>query len=555
MAIAAGRTHNMEKHIMINVPVLIAGGGPVGLTLSLELAHHGIASLVAERNPGTTRHPKMDITNGRSMELFRRLGVADRLRAVGVADTSPFTVTWITDFNSGHELQRFHYLSAQDERWRRRTVNDGSLTLEPPLRISQIVVEPVLKQCAEESEHVDVRFNLRLESFEQDADGVTSLLTNTATGEQLTVRSKYLIGCDGGGSTVRTQLGIENEGTPNVARLYMVHFRSTALDVLQRFGVAWHYQNAGGLIIAQDDKQFWTMHVFLPPGTDESKLDPRAMVEQWTGCKFDFDVIVANPWSAHYLLAREYRKGRVFLAGDACHQYCPTGGYGMNTGIAECANLGWKIAAALHGWGGEALLDSYGSERRPVARLSWTTSESHLATRMDMMGIYAEAGDLTGDSPEAQARRQRAGRRIADAGNAENEGWGTEHGYCYHDSPVVSAEGDAPPPFEATVYTPSTRPGSRLPHVFLADGTAIYDQLGPWFTLVVLNGSDTAPLEAAAQAIGVPLKIARIGQPGLQDLYQRGLVLVRPDQHVAWRGDALPADCTALLARVLGRGA
>lgn len=538
---------------MINVPVLIAGGGPVGLTLSLELAHYGIASLVAERNPTTTRHPKMDITNGRSMELFRRLGVADKLRAVGVRESSPFTVTWITDFNSGHELHRFHYLSAADERWRRRTVNDGTLTLEPPLRISQIVVEPVLKQCAEESEDVDVRFGLELKSFEQDAEGVTSVLTNTANGESLTVRSQFLIGCDGGSSAVRTQLGIENEGTPNVARLYMVHFRSKALDVLQRFGVAWHYQNGGGLIIAQDDKEYWTMHVFLPPGTDESKLDPRAMVEQWTGCKFDFEVIVANPWSAHYLLAREYRKGRVFMAGDACHQYCPTGGYGMNTGIAECANLGWKLAAALRGWGGEALLASYGSERRPVARLSWVTSESHLATRMTMMGIYAEAGDLSGDSAEARARRLKVGRQIADAGNAENEGWGTEHGYCYEGSPVVSPEQEAPPAFEATVYTPSTRPGSRLPHLYLADGTAVYDHLGEWFTMIVMNGADTAPVEAAARAIGVPLKIVPIDEAKVRRLYQSDLVLVRPDQHVAWRGRALPADCAALLARVLGR--
>lgn len=537
---------------MLQVPVLIAGGGPVGLTLSLELAHFGIQSLVAERNPSTTKHPKMDITNGRSMELFRRIGVADKLRSVGVAKSSPFTVTWITDYESGHELHRFHYLSAEDEEWRRRTVNDGSLTMEAPLRISQIVVEPVLKKCAEENPNVDVRFNWRLESFAQDDEGVTSVLNNTATGESLTVRSKYLVGCDGGTSTVRSQLGIENEGTPNVARLYMVHFRSKA-EVLRRFGSAWHYQNGAGLIIAQDDKEYWTLHTFVPPGTDESKLDPRAMVEQWTGCKFDFEVMVANPWSAHYLVARQYRKGRVFLAGDSCHQFCPTGGYGMNTGIAETANLGWKLAAALQGWGGEKLLMSYEKERQPVAKLSWRTSESHLAVRMQMMQIYAEAGDLSGDSMEAQAKRREVGRKIADVGNAENEGWGTEYGYCYTDSLVVAAEAGKPAPFEPTVYTPSTRPGSRLPHMFLKDGTAVYQHLGDWFSLIVLNGADVRALETAAQKIGVPLKVVVIDESKVSNLYERGLLLVRPDQHVAWRGDELPADCVQLFNLVLGR--
>ncbi len=538
---------------MLEVPVLIAGGGPVGLTLSLELARYGVQSLVAERNPSTTKHPKMDITNGRSMELFRRIGIADKLRAAGVSGASPFTVTWVTDFKSGHELQRFHYLSADDETWRRQTINDGSLTLESPLRISQIVVEPILKQSAEACQAVDVRFGLRLESFDQDAEGVTSLLTNMATGETLSVRSKYLIGCDGGTSTVRTQLGIDNDGNANVARLYMAHFRSKAIDVLGQFGVAWHYQNGKGLIIAQDDKEYWTLHAFLPPGTDESQLDARTMIEQWTGCKFEFEVLVANPWSAHYLVAQSYRKGRVMLAGDACHQFCPTGGYGMNTGIADAANLGWKLAAALKGWGGEALLQSYEVERAPVARLAWQTSESHLAVRMAMMRIYAEAGDLSGDSPEAAVKRVAVGRQIADQGNAENEGWGTEHGYSYAESPVVATEAGAPAPFKATVYNPTTRPGSRLPHVFLNDGTPVYDHLGQWFSLIVLNGRDTTAIEEAAAGLGVPLKVLRIDEPNVRKIYESDLVLVRPDQHVAWRGEKFPADVGKLLSRVAGQ--
>ena len=538
---------------MTEVPVLIAGGGPVGLTLSLELAHFGVKSLVAERNATTTSHPKMDLTNGRSMELFRRIGLADKLRAVGVPPKSNFNISWITDLSpNGHELQRFPYLSSDDEYWRRRANNDGSLTLEAPLRVSQIVIEPVLKDAADAHPDVDVRFSWRLESFTQDADGVTSVIKHSVTGEEQQVRSRYLVGCDGGGSTVRKLLGLENDGQANVARMFMVHFRSTALDVLQRFGIAWHYQTGQGVIVAQDDKEYWTLHRFLEPGTDESKIDPRALVEEWVGCKFDFEVMVANPWNAHYLVAREYSKGRVFMAGDACHQFMPTGGYGMNTGIAEVGNLSWKLAAAVHGWGGRTLLDSYHAERRPIAKLSWATSETHLKVRFELGQLYAEAGDVSGNTPEAHAKRLVLGRRIADLTNAENEGWGTEHGYRYAGSPVVVEEAGTPPAFDSQVYTPSTWPGSRLPHVFLGAGTAIYDHLGLWFTLIVSNDADVTALEAAANAQKVPLKVLRIKDANARKIYGHDLILVRADHHVAWRGNALPQDCANLMARVSG---
>lgn len=538
---------------MIEVPVLIAGGGPVGMTLSLELAHHGVPSLLAERNPTTTRHPKMDLTNGRSMELFRRLQMAGKLREVGVPEQNCFDISWVTSL-AGHELHRFKYLSAAGEIQRRRDTNDGTLTLEAPMRVSQIVIEPVLKKAAEESPLVDVRFGWRFESFEQDAQGVTSTLRNGTTGETQQVRSRYLAGCDGGGSTVREQLGIANEGVPNAANMYMVHFRSTARDVLQRFGIAWHYQTGFGVLVAQNDVDMWTLHTFWPPEVDRSKFDPRQVVEDWVGCKFDFEVLVANPWSAHYLLAEKYRSGRAFLAGDAAHQYMPTGGYGMNSGVADAVNLGWKLAAAVNGWGGEALLDSYEAERRPVGRLSWDTSEQHLKVRFAFAELYQSMGDVVGEGAEAAARREEAGRRVAELGNAENEAWGTEHGYRY-DSAVVAKEPGAPPPFDPMVYAPSTYPGLRLPHLFLQDGRAVYDLLGKEMTLLVLGDVQVVALQDAARAVGVPLEVVHVDDAMASRLYERQLVLVRPDQHVAWRGDRLPADPKALVEMLAGRAA
>ncbi|SCB26795.1 FAD-dependent monooxygenase [Cupriavidus alkaliphilus] len=536
---------------MINVPVLIAGGGPVGLTLSLELAHQGIRSIVAERNPTTTRHPKMDLTNGRSMELYRRIGMADRLRKVGVPEQSPFDIVWV-DRLASHELCRFPYPSSAQAKQIRQQRNDGTLTLEAPMRVSQIVIEPALKAAADESPLAETWFGWNVEAFSQDPYGVTTQLRHGATGETREVRSQYLVGCDGGNSTVRRQLGIELQGASNAANAFMVHFRSDARELLQRFGVAWHIQTGGGTLIAQNDKDIWTLQAFLLPGVTGEDLDPHTVLRDWIGTDFDYEILQANPWRAHFLVADSYRKDRVFIAGDACHQWMPTGGYGMNCGVADAANLGWKLAAAVQRWGGEALLDSYEQERRPVAQMSLQTSRRHLDVRGQLAQAYASAGDLSGDSPQAAARRAGLGRRILELGNAENEGWGAEHGYRY-DSAINAREPGEPPAFDPLSYTPSTWPGSRLPHVFLADGTAVYDRLGAWFTLLVLNGMDVTQFQRAASQAGVPVQVLSIADDTASRIYGSPLLLVRPDQHVAWRGKTLPADSAALLSRVAGQ--
>lgn len=540
-----------KENEMHEVSVLIVGGGPVGLTLSLELAHYGVKCLLVERNSTTTRTPKMELTNGRSMELFRRTGVADLMRAVGIPPEHCFDVSWVTSL-AGHELYRFTYPSAAEGARIRCEQNDGSLTLEPPLRASQIVIEPALRQAAEEAPNIEVRFGWRLESFAQDEAGVTAMIRNVKTGEEQQVRSAYLVGCDGGGSTVRAQLGIEYEGTPEAANMLMIYFRSKDRGLLQRFGVALHYQTGSGLLVAQDDDELWLLHTFWPPDVDRSQLNPREVLEDWIGRKFDYEILIANPWSGHYLIAEEYRKDRVFIAGDACHQVVPAGGYGMNSGVADAANLGWKIAAVLHGWGGEVLLESYEAERRPVAEISKAASQAHLEVRFAFAMLYAQSGDLSGDDAEAVGRRAVVARRIEALGNLENEAWGTEHGYLYDGSPVVIADAGEAPMFDAMSYTPSTWPGSRLPHVFLEDGRALYDLLGKWLTLIVLDDSDTAAIENAARARGIPLAVLSITDENVARIYERKLILVRSDHHVAWRGDVLPEDSSALLTQVLG---
>ncbi len=519
----------MKPPLKQHVPVLIAGGGPVGMTVARTLSSFGVHCLLVERYPSTTRHPKMDITNGRSMELFRRLGVAGKLRAVAVPETSNFDISWITSLASqqagGRELHRFRYPSVIEKRIEILARNDGTQSREPAMRVSQVVIEPVLRDAILGDPLVDARWGVALEDFEQDETGVTATLRTVATGATETVRCDFLAGCDGGSSIVREKLGIGLDGRANVAHRYMVHFRSDARDILQRFGIAWHYQRATGTIIAQDDKEIWTLQARLPPGIDPAALDPHKMLDDFAGTSFPHEILVANPWFTNLLLAERYQAGRVFLAGDSAHQYIPTGGYGMNTGIGDAVDLGWKLAAAIKGFGSANLLASYERERRPVGYRNRIASERHTGVRLKIAELYDKEHD-----PDA------LGRGIAALGNAENESWGVEFGYRY--------DGVEPNP---VVYEPTTVPGARLPSVVLRDGSFLYDRLGPWFTLLRFGDADPSPLIDAAPA---PLEIVVVDDVSIASIYQAKLVLVRPDTHVAWRGDRCD-DGDAVWAKVL----
>lgn len=499
------------------------------MTLARALALHGVRCLLVERNSSTTRHPKMDITNGRSMELFRRLGLADKLRAVAVPEANNFDVSWITSLareKGGRELHRFRYPSVVEKRAEILARNDGTQSREPAMRVSQVMIEPVLRDAIVGHPLIDARWGVGLEDFEQDADGVTVTLRVTESGATEQVRSDFLAGCDGGSSRVRAKLDIALEGRAAVAQRYMIHFRSDARDLLQSFGVAWHYQTGKGTLIAQDDKDAWTLQTRPPPGVDLASVDPNALLDAWAGRSFEREILVANPWVTHLLLAERYGAGRVFLAGDSAHQYIPTGGYGMNTGIGDAIDLGWKLAATVKGYAGPGLLASYEKERRPVGLRNRLASERHTGVRVKIAELYENERD-----PDA------LGRAIAALGNAENESWGIEFGYRYD-----GVDGDP------VTYQPTTAPGARLPSTFLRDGSALYDHLGPWFTLLRFGDVDPSPLIDSAP---VPLETVIVDDAHLAPIYGAKLVLVRPDTHVAWRGNACD-DGDAIWNRVLG---
>ena len=536
----------------IDVPIVIAGGGPVGLMVARVLGGLGVRAMLVERNRGPTRHPKMDITNARSMELFRRFGLEDQLRAVAVPETSPFDVSWITTL-AGHELHRFKYDSPEVMRQHIRAHNNGAQPQVPAMRVSQVEIEPVMRNAVAREPTIDARFGTAFEDLAYDGDTVVVALRHADGGDVATVRCRYLVGCDGGSSRVRGCLGIELDGQAAVTQRYMVHFRSTATDVLQRFGIAWHYQSALGTLIAQNDRDIWTLQTRPPAGVAADDVDPHERLRSFAGTDFDYEILVANPWTPHLLVARSYGTDRVFLAGDAAHQYIPTGGYGMNTGIGDAVDIGWKLAAVTKGFASPDILRTYDLERRPVGLRNCQGSRRHTGVRIDVASVYDR--ELGGDADDNAEQRRKAGAAIAALGNAENESWGLEHGYAYSGSPIVCGEAGVNVPDDPVVYVPTTVPGARLPSLYLDDGSALYDRLGPWFTLISFAGEPDRAWTDAAQNYGAPLHQIIIDAPAHRDIYQAELVLVRPDTHVAWRGSNAVFDINELKrtwARVLG---
>ena len=565
---------------MEQTPVLIAGGGPVGLMMALELNFHGVTAILIERNETTTRHPKMDITNGRSMELFRRLGVIDALRTAAVPEDHIMSVIWI-DKLDGFEVARFDYPSVNDRRAQLHALNDGSMACEPSMRISQVDLEPVLKQHIEQNcPHIDVRFGWGLESFVQDSEGVTATIKHTVSGELQEVRCQYLAGCDGASSITRRTLGIPintitpadfmqhgedhhnyldtargepAEGSEKPRAMFMIHWTSPDLALFEHYGTAWHLQSvAGWTVISQNDKDTWTVHLPLDAIGDWENRDPKEILFQFMGCEFECEIKVANPWYPRLALADSYGQGRVWLAGDSAHQVIPTGGYGMNSGLGDATGLAWVLAANLNGWGGPGLFTAYENERRHVGARIRIGSARHSAVRFKIASQYDPI--VHQDSPDGAAARAKIGQFIIAAGNLENEAWGIEWGYRYADSPAICHEDGDSPPYEWEAYVPSTWPGGRPPNVFFDSGEPLYDHLGVGFTLVCC-GASSAAMETAAAAANVPLTVVHIDDDHVTSLYEQPLVLIRPDQIVAWRGDQAPNadELASIFKTVTGR--
>jgi 2-polyprenyl-6-methoxyphenol hydroxylase-like FAD-dependent oxidoreductase len=537
----------------LHTPVLITGAGPTGLVLAAELSRHGVASVLAERNEQTTQFPKMDITNGASMELLRRLGVDADLRAAGVAPQHSFDVIFAAGLN-GPVHGRWRLPSVDEQRATITAAADGSVPGQPWQRCSQAIFEAMMMDRARRDPLVDVRQGWRLHACRQIGDLVVAQLAD-CNGNTVTVHADYLVGCDGASSRVRTELGIGMDGLKDFTAFALVHFRSLDLTNLHGLGQFWHvYTSNGAVLIAQNETDTWTLHQDLGTEVDDPDPigDPREFVARALGRPIVIEEVLASSvWRPSALLAESYGRDRILLAGDAVHTMIPTGGYGMNTGLGDAVNLGWKIAATIQGWGGATLLASYELERRPIGERNRTACVENAMVILQYRDMV-DSQLFNDDTDAGQAHRDNVAQFLA-TNNAENLSLGIELDVRYDKSPVVVPDGSTAPPSDRRTFVPTVRPGHRAPNVVLRDQETLFDQFGPGFTLVdaLDDNSQSSRLLCEAAHVGLPVRHLILTDPDLASLYQHRLVLIRPDLHIAWSGtDA--TDGADIIAQVRG---
>ena len=530
-------------------PVLISGAGPVGLTLAIQLAQQGVGVRLFERNPAPLRWPKMERCNARTMEIFRRMGLSERIRAASRFRDIPMDVFVVTRLQAP-PLLHLRYPSVTESQRLIAASRDGAMPREPYQLISQYTLEPLLKEVAETLDLIDVRYGCAVNAFTQDSDGVSASVS-WQDGRTETVQGQYLVGCDGGSSGTRKQLGILFEGQGQILALRQILFRSEALFDAIPIGKGRHYYFPDTTLVVQDDLQHFAFHTSRVTQDSAEKV-VRSLID------LDVDIEVQNDtvWNQNLLLAEHYGEGRVFIAGDAAHIVIPNGGLGLNTGIGDATDLAWKLAGAVQGWGGPRLLASYEAERRPVAVRNREASGRSARGVLSYRTLIAAGPDLESEDTAARVYRT-AVEAAALAGQKHSQGLdGVELGYVYFGSPIVCEEPGVAPAPDDRIYMPSTAPGARLPHMWLAGGEAVADTLGLGFSLIQLGASTegVGAFVTAFKAARAPLSVHHFDDPGLLRVYERRLLLVRPDLHVAWRGDRAPEDLAAVVARVTGQG-
>ena len=532
--------------------VLVVGAGPVGQGLAIELGQRGIACCVIEKNPRIGVAPRAKTTNVRTREHFRRWGIADALR-----DAAPFGVDYpsniaFTTRMSGHLLARFdNALYCAPGR--------NPLYSEHAQWIPQYTVERVMRKHLDTLASVQVALNRELLGFTQDGDGVVATIRDVETGVSREVQAQFLAGCDGGRSLVRDAIGARMEGSFGMSRNYNIVFHAPGLADAHPHGRAIMYwqinDDVPSLIGPMDSGDRWFfMPTGLSPDVQVTKNTAAALIRRATGIDLPYEVLSIDEWVAHRVVADRYRDRRVFLAGDACHLHPPYGGFGMNMGVSDGVDLGWKLAAVLQGWGGEALLESYERERRPV---HLHVMREAAANHAKFSNALFEAG-IEDDTAQGEAARARVGQRINAEKLSEFYTLGTILGDRYDDSPVIQGCASAScAPRDFLNYVPSSMPGSRAPHAWLHDGSSLFDHFGPGLTLLALPAADATCLQEAehsADAMNIPLKLLRSDNPALPRLYLNRLTLIRPDQHIAWTGDVWPArEDFDVLAMATGR--
>ncbi|HVB05739.1 MAG TPA: FAD-dependent monooxygenase [Acidimicrobiales bacterium] len=524
--------------------VLVVGGGPVGLALAFELGRRGVECLVVEpRRAVSWERPRAKTTSARTMEHLRRWGIAEAVRAAApLALDYSDQVVFCTALQ-GREITRFSGCFAL-------TTGEEELYAEAGQQIPQPRFEETLRRELAEVASATLLLGWRLVGLSEAEDGVGAEIEEVEGGARRVLRARFAVGCDGARSLVREATGAHYVGTTDLRPNLNLVFRAAGLHEGHALGRAIHYwvlnPRVAGVLGPLDGGDLWWV---IATGEGVLDDDPRELINELVGSEVDAEIVSTDPWAARLALASSYGSRRAFLAGDAAHLNPPWGGHGFNTGVGDAVNLGWKLAAVLQGWGGAELLASYEAERRPVAAETIALAEANMRVlAVDLADPRLELEGHVGD-----AARTAAARQIEAAKAIEFHSLGLVLGYSYAGSPIVATEGSrrrAPDPGH---YRPSGEPGGRLPHRWLAPGCSLYDRLGSGFTLVLVDSAASAgPWSEAAARRGLPLAVLHVEGDSAAELGAEAL-LVRPDQHIAWRGAVREPEPGALLD--LARGA
>ena len=534
----------------MHTEVLIVGAGPVGLTLAIALGQRGVRCTLIEKKAAPEFLPKMERCNARTMEIFRRMRLAEKIRAAGLHKDVPMDVYIALAMNEP-PLLRLKYPSVAEAQTEIAACHDGSMPLEPYQLISQYTLEPLLKAECERLPAISVRYGCEFQSFSQHADAVTAIVQSEGGPGQ--IRAQYMVGCDGGASVVRRQLGIALRGEGDLLRLYQALYYSPGLygmiPIGQGPGHGRHYHIADAqstFLIMQDSTRHWTLHASV-----EAPEQMAAQFERTIGVPVQYEMLYVGAWKLNLLLAEGYGHGRVFLAGDAAHLVIPTGGLGMNTGVGDAVDLAWKLAGTLRGWGGPNLLASYEIERRQVGDRNIGASRYAWLGRRKWRSQYRLG--IRDRTAAGQAIRDNLAQVAAIEQPKSNEMIGAELGYRYVGSPIIWEEPGGPEHLFRE-YVPTTWPGARLPHVWTSEQTPVQDLIGDGYTLLRLGRTtaDVTPLETAMRELGAPFDTVSVDSTNARDVYGYDLLLLRPDLHIAWRGNALPREPARLAAVITG---
>lgn len=539
----------------LRTSVVVIGAGPVGLAAAIDLNYRGIATIVVEtRKFKEPPSVKSNHVSARTMEAFRRLGVAQKVREAGLPADYPNDISLRTTM-TGWEIGRIP-IPARQDRYTSRTGPDTDwATPEPPHRINQTYLEPVLAEHVSQLPFVTLMNETELHTFSQTDSEVEVEVVDTTRGTRRRLVADFLIGADGARSLVRKQIGATLAGDAVLQNVQSTAIRAPGLYQLMPEPRAWGYYTfnprRNGHVYAIDGREVFLIHNHLGPGETLSSVEREASIREILGVGegFKFEMTSKEDWTARRLLASHFRQGRAFICGDAAHLWVPYGGYGMNAGIADALNLTWNLAGYLDGWGGASMLDAYEAERLPITD---QVSKFAMGHQKAIVKVNIPA-NIEDDSTDSHAARILLGAEASKLNTRQFAAAGLNFGYVYDESSIICYDEGRAPEYSMDTYTPSTVPGCRAPHFWLAPGESLYDQFGHGYTLIRLSGSvDPAPLLEAAKGAKIPMTVITVPRDIVPEYYSRDLTLCREDQHVAWRGDTMPDDIVATLRRLAG---